>query len=85
MKRRQVLLRKAFMAESTFCLSQLVNSLLTVKGIITKPLGGFPPKEVLGPAHHGVSGSGSQQVSFQQNLIGAVVRGLNFGGDVDGV
>lgn len=48
-------------------------------------VGGFPPQAVLGPAHQGVSGCGSQQVSFQQELICAVVGGQNPGGDVHGV
>ena len=48
-------------------------------------IGGFLPQAALGPAHHGVSGSGSQQVSFQQDLVGGVVGSQNPGGDVDGV
>lgn len=48
-------------------------------------VGGFPPQAALGPARHGVSGSGSQQVSFQQDLIGGVVGRENPGGDINTV
>ena len=48
-------------------------------------VGSFLPHAALVPAHHGISGSGSQQVSFQQDLIGGVVGGQNPGGDVDSV
>ena len=46
-------------------------------------VGGFPPQAALGPARHGVSGSGSQQVSFQQHLVSGVVGGQNPGGDIN--
>ena len=48
-------------------------------------VGGFPPQAALGPACHGVSGSGSQQVSFQQDLICGIVGGQNPGADINTV
>ena len=46
---------------------------------------GLPPHAALGPASYGVSGFGSQQVSFQQCLIGGVVGHQNSGADVNSV
>lgn len=48
-------------------------------------VGRFLPQAVLGPARHGISGSGNQQVSFQEDLIGGVVGDQNPGADVDSV
>ncbi len=55
------------------------------KGDHHQTVGRFPPQAALGPARHGVSGSGSQQVSFQQDFVCGVVGGQNPGGDIDGV
>ena len=48
-------------------------------------VGRFLPQAALRPARHGVSGSGSQEVSFQQNLICAVVGHQNSGADVNSI
>jgi len=48
-------------------------------------IGRFPPQAALGPARHGVSGFGRQEVSFQQDLIGAVVGHQNSGADVKSI
>lgn len=45
----------------------------------------LPSQAVIVPACHGVSGSGNQQVSFQQDLIRVVVGGQNPCGDVHAV
>lgn len=48
-------------------------------------VGSFLPPAALGRAYHGTSGCGSQNVSFQQDLVGGAVGGQNPGGHVDGV